>query len=225
MPLFKGLLIPPSPPDQRLDLCKLNASDSDAVRGQIVGKAGHSWVQILSPFHFCTLHIAEVVPARFQWVYRPEIASAAVVLWWTAEDCWRTIGECVTYKHTFTCESGIKRVVFQNQCSRHTIYYLFKQCVCLCVCLGLSLRDVSVKSRFPILTLLVQRGAGTVGLTRPVRRTVFRCSESEGRTPGAMATPLRIDLRGTNRLTYQRDMVSPAVLEFTYWSDQNEFFM
>lgn len=28
--------------DQRLDLCRLNASDSDAVRGQIVGKAGHS---------------------------------------------------------------------------------------------------------------------------------------------------------------------------------------
>lgn len=26
--------------DQRLDLCKLNPSDSDAVRGQIVGKAG-----------------------------------------------------------------------------------------------------------------------------------------------------------------------------------------
>lgn len=27
-------------PDQRLDLCKLNPSDSDAVRGHIVGKAG-----------------------------------------------------------------------------------------------------------------------------------------------------------------------------------------
>lgn len=26
--------------DQRLDLCKLNSSDSDAVRGQIVGKDG-----------------------------------------------------------------------------------------------------------------------------------------------------------------------------------------
>lgn len=29
-------------PDQRLDLCKLNSSDSDAVRGQIVGKAGRT---------------------------------------------------------------------------------------------------------------------------------------------------------------------------------------
>lgn len=82
------------------------------------------------------------------------------------------------------------------------------------MCLGRSLRGVSVKSRFRILTLLVQRGAGTVGLTRPARRTVFRRSESEGRTPGAMATPLRIDLRGTNRLTCQRDTVSPAFLEF-----------
>lgn len=30
------------PPDQRLDLCKLNPSDSDAVRGQIVGEDGHT---------------------------------------------------------------------------------------------------------------------------------------------------------------------------------------
>ncbi len=29
-------------PDQRLDLCKLNPSDSDAVRGQIVGESGHA---------------------------------------------------------------------------------------------------------------------------------------------------------------------------------------
>lgn len=106
-------------------------------------------------------------------------------------------------------------VVFQNQCTHYTISYVSYQRVCLCVCLGPSLRDVSVKSHFRILTLLVQRGAGTVGLTHPARRTVFRHSESEGRTPGVMATPLRIDLRGTNHLTCQRDMVSPAVLEFT----------
>lgn len=35
------------PPDQRLDLCKLNPSDSDTVRGQIVGKDGPALLQNL----------------------------------------------------------------------------------------------------------------------------------------------------------------------------------
>lgn len=37
------------PPDQRLDLCKLNPSDSDAVRGQVVGEGGHALLQNLEP--------------------------------------------------------------------------------------------------------------------------------------------------------------------------------
>lgn len=44
------------PPDQRLDLCKLNPSDSDAVRGQIVGKDGRAPLQNLCPAHALHLH-------------------------------------------------------------------------------------------------------------------------------------------------------------------------
>lgn len=44
------------PPDQRLDLCKLNPSDSDAVRGQIVGKDGRASLQNLCPAHVLHLH-------------------------------------------------------------------------------------------------------------------------------------------------------------------------
>lgn len=43
------LFLSPLLPDQRLDLCKLNPSDSDAVRGQIVGKAGTNYSHGLSP--------------------------------------------------------------------------------------------------------------------------------------------------------------------------------
>lgn len=44
------------PPDQRLDLCKLNPSDSDAVRGQIVGKDGRAVLQNLCLAHVLRLH-------------------------------------------------------------------------------------------------------------------------------------------------------------------------
>lgn len=44
------------PPDQRLDLCKLNPSDSDAVRGQIVGKHGHASLQDLGRARVLDLH-------------------------------------------------------------------------------------------------------------------------------------------------------------------------
>lgn len=57
---FLRLNNPLLPSDQRLDLCRLNASDSDAVRGQIVGKVGHSELQShfqsqyrLSIFSYC----------------------------------------------------------------------------------------------------------------------------------------------------------------------------
>lgn len=43
----------PPPPDQRLDLCKLNPSDSDAVRGQIVGKAENTDVFSDALLLFC----------------------------------------------------------------------------------------------------------------------------------------------------------------------------
>lgn len=57
-------------PDQRLDLCKLNPSDSDTVRGQIVGKAGHRHLIPLPPsrchfsltlFIFCPLLLCHAV--------------------------------------------------------------------------------------------------------------------------------------------------------------------
>lgn len=83
----------------------------------------------------------------------------------------------------------------------------------MCVCTGLCLKDVLVKSRCPTLTPLVRQGAGTAGLTLPVRRAVFRRSESEGRTLEAMATHLRTDLMGTSRLTCQKDMVSQTLLD------------
>lgn len=74
------------------------------------------------------------------------------------------------------------------------------------------MRDVSVKNRCPTPIPLVLQEAGTVGLTLPVRKAVFRRSESEGRTPEVMATPLKTDLMGTNHLTCQRDTVSDEFL-------------
>lgn len=84
-------------------------------------------------------------------------------------------------------------------------------CLCVCVCVGLCLRDVSVKSRCPTPTPLVRRVVGTAVLTPPVRRTVFKHSESEGRILEAMATPLRTDRTGTSPLTCLKDMVSPTL--------------
>ncbi|MEQ2178551.1 hypothetical protein GOODEAATRI_015247, partial [Goodea atripinnis] len=74
--------------------------------------------------------------------------------------------------------------------------------------LGLFLRGVSVKSRCPTPTPPALQGAGTAGWTHQVRRAACRLSESGGRTPEVMATPLRTGLMGISRLICQRDMVS-----------------
>lgn len=68
-------------------------------------------------------------------------------------------------------------------------------------------RAASAKSRCPTPTPPAPRAAGTAGWTHRVRRAVCRLCESEGRTPEVMATPLRTDLTGINRLICQRDTV------------------
>lgn len=90
-----------------------------------------------------------------------------------------------------------------------------RDCWCVWMCAGLCLRDASTKSHFPIQTPPGQRVVGTVALSHPVRRTVFRCSESEVRTLEATVIPLRADHMDTNHQTCLRDMVSihiPLVL-------------
>lgn len=90
--------------------------------------------------------------------------------------------------------------------------------VCVCVFLfffspGLCSRDVSVKSRCLTLTPLALQVAVIVDWTPPVRRAVFRASESGGRTLEVMATPLKTDLMGTSSQISLRDTVSNSLIQ------------
>lgn len=78
---------------------------------------------------------------------------------------------------------------------------------------GLCSKDVSVKSRCLTLTPLALQVAVIVDWTPPVRRAVFRASESEGRTLEVMATPLKTDLMGTSSQISLRDMVSNSLIQ------------
>lgn len=78
---------------------------------------------------------------------------------------------------------------------------------------GLCSRDVSVKSRCLTLTPLALQVAVIVDWTPPVRRAVFRASESGGRTLEVMATPLKTDLMGTSSQISLRDTVSNSLIQ------------
>lgn len=167
---------------------------------------------IYSGFRFCLWFILMTVPRLF------------IVLGPHVNQHWDLFWMLVVLQRQFShnsdnnsspnlCSSEFKVKISLSCYSSKTVKTVTFVYVCMFVCVGRCLRDVSAKSHCPTLTPLVRRGVGTVGLTHPVKRVVFRHSESEDRTLEAMATPLRTDLMGTNRLTCPRDMVSQNCLE------------
>lgn len=150
---------------------------------------------------------------RFSLVWTHVYTKALLSYW---DPLWSSTENCVvclmvtSHNSIFLILSlllKIKNSKYKFKFSKHKIWTLD-------VFLGLCLRAVSVKSHCHTPTLRVLQGVGTVVLTHPIRRAVFRHSEPEGRIQEAMATPPRTDLMGINLLTCQRVMVSYTIWGF-----------